>query len=61
MVDLLSAVIGMSVGICIGIIGGVLWTGSVIDDLRDENERLSQRLTRLTTRGPGGRFVKTNK
>lgn len=61
MVDPLSAFIGLFVGICIGVIIGVVRTGKVIDQLKAENERLYREYSRVSTRGPGGRFIKTTK
>lgn len=61
MVDLFSAALGFFVGASIGIVFGALRTGKVIDELREENAELVSRLRRLTTRGPGGKFVKVNK
>lgn len=61
MVDIFSAALGFFVGASIGIMFGTLRTGKVIDELREENAALASRLRRLTTRGPGGKFVKVNK
>lgn len=61
MIDPLSAFVGLFVGTCIGVVIGTLRTGKVIDQLKYENERLSRDLSRLTTRGAGGRFIKTGK
>lgn len=61
MIDPLSAALGVFVGICVGVVIGTLRTGKVIDELREENAALVSRLRRLTTRGPGGKFVKVNK
>jgi hypothetical protein len=61
MVDPLSAFIGLFVGICIDVIIGVVRTGKVIDQLKAENERLYREYSRVSTRGPGGRFIKTVK
>ena len=61
MIDIFSAALGFFVGASIGIMFGTLRTGKVIDELREENAALASRLRRLTTRGPGGKFVKVNK
>ena len=61
MIDLFSAALGFFVGASIGIVFGAIRTGKVIDELREENAALASRLRRLTTRGPGGKFVKINK
>ena len=61
MIDLFSAALGFFVGASIGIMFGTIRTGKVIDELREENAALASRLRRLTTRGPGGKFVKVNK
>ena len=61
MIDPLSAALGVFVGACVGVVFGTIRTGKVIDELREENAALVSRLRRLTTRGPGGKFVKVNK
>ena len=61
MVDPLSAAIGLLVGVFIGVVIGTLWAGKIIDQLRAENERLYREYSRVSTRGPGGRFIKTKK
>lgn len=61
MVDPFSAAIGMFVGACIGIVCGTIRTGKVIDELRVKNTHLERELSRLTTRGPGGRFIRVAK
>lgn len=61
MIDPVSAAIGLFVGICIGVIIGTLRTGNVIDELKAKNTQLERDLRRLTTRGPGGRFAKSDK
>ena len=61
MIDIFSAALGFFVGASIGIVFGTIRTGKVIDELREENAALVSRLRRLTTRGPGGKFVKVNK
>lgn len=61
MIDIFSAALGFFVGASIGIMFGTIRTGKVIDELREENAALASRLRRLTTRGPGGKFVKVNK
>jgi hypothetical protein len=61
MIDPTSAFVGMFVGTCIGIFIGTLRTGKVIDRLKDENAKLDRDLRRLTTRGPGGRFIRLGK
>lgn len=61
MIDPLSAALGLFVGICVGVVIGTIRTGAVIDELREKNAQLERNLRRLTTRGPGGRFVRVTK
>jgi hypothetical protein len=61
MIDPLSAFVGVFVGICIGMLIGTLRAGKVIDQLKTENERLYRDYSRISTRGPGGRFIRTDK
>lgn len=61
MVDPLSLFIGAFVGICVGFIAGKIGSINIIDQLKTENERLSKEYSRVSTRGPGGRFIKSVK
>lgn len=61
MIDPLSAFVGLFVGVCIGIFIGTIRMGKVIDQLKAENERLYREYSRVSTRGPGGRFIRTGK
>lgn len=61
MIDPLSAALGVFVGACIGVVFGTIRMGKVIDQLKAENERLYREYSRVSTRGPGGRFVRTDK
>jgi hypothetical protein len=61
MIDPLSAFVGLFVGVCIGIFVGTIRMGKVIDQLKAENERLYREYSRVSTRGPGGRFIRTGK
>ena len=61
MVDPISLFVGAFVGICIGFVAGKIGGIKVIDQLKAENERLYREYSRISTRGPGGRFVKPGK
>jgi membrane protein DedA with SNARE-associated domain len=59
MIDPLSALIGVAIGVAIGFIIGKIGSIKIIDQLKSENERLYRDYSRVSTRGPGGRFIKT--
>lgn len=61
MIDPLSLFIGAFVGICIGFIAGKIGSIKIIDQLKSENDRLYREYSRVSTRGPGGRFIKSVK
>lgn len=61
MVDPFSLFVGAFVGICLGFIAGKISSVKVIDQLKAENERLYREYSRVSTRGPGGRFIKSTK
>lgn len=45
----------------VGYLIGRAWSLKEYLELQEKTNQLERELSRLTTRGPGGRFVKTNK
>lgn len=58
MVDILSVAVGVFVGGCIGFIWASVRGAVALDELNAKYEKLYREHSRLTTRGPGGRFTK---
>lgn len=58
MIDIISVGVGVFVGVCIGFIWASVRSAAAIDELNAKYEQLYREHSRLTTRGPGGRFTK---
>lgn len=61
MIDIMSVAVGLICGGGVGFIFGKVSGFKEIDQLKAENERLYREYSRVSTRGPGGRFIKTGK
>lgn len=56
MIDLMSIVIGILIGSSVGFILGHMRSVTIVNQLKFENERLSEEYHRLTDRDARGRF-----
>lgn len=58
MIDIISVGVSVFVGVSIGFISASVRSAATIDELNAKYEQLYREHSRLTTRGPGGRFTK---
>lgn len=58
MVDIMSVGVGLFVGGCIGFLAAAIRWSIKMEKLQEEYDLLYREHARLTTRGPGGKFIK---